>query len=90
LVAANAGKAALRTIAAESASVVLLNIFISRLTVGHAVALSYERLPLVFIPGRLGAKDRANIAKLPEPLRKATPRLRGDRIAAEGRNGRTK
>jgi hypothetical protein len=38
--------------ATATASVVLLNIFISRLIVGHnAVALSHERLPLVFIPG---------------------------------------
>jgi hypothetical protein len=63
LVAANAGKAALRTIAAESASA-LLNIFISR----NAIALSYERLPMVFIPGRRGAA--ANIAKLPALLRR--------------------
>jgi hypothetical protein len=52
LVAADAGKAALRTIAAESASVVLLNIFYLPVDLRNAIALSYERLPMVFIPGR--------------------------------------
>jgi hypothetical protein len=75
LVAANAGKAALRTIAAESASVVLLNIFISRLTVGHAVALSYERLPLVFIPGRLGAKDRCQYRQAAGAIAEGNPSI---------------
>jgi len=64
LVAANAGKTALRTIAAESASVVLLNIFYLLV----AVALSYECLPIVFIPNSsaIARRTAGNIAKLPE------------------------
>ena len=68
MVAANAGKAALRTIAAESASVVLLNIFYLLVAPDIAVALSYECLPIVFIPNSpaIARRIAGNIAKLPE------------------------
>jgi hypothetical protein len=47
------GRAAERTDDVGSAhSVVLLNIFYLPVDLYNAIALSYERLPMVFIPGR--------------------------------------
>jgi hypothetical protein len=62
LVAANAVKVALITTAMASASDALLNIFLSP-DCCNAIALSYERLPMVFIPGRSGAADCGELGR---------------------------